>query len=145
MEVLIGTQPCASVVVTDVSNLGELTCVAPPGPGFGAVQLRIAVQGSGSGSIRFLYDAPVVTRVEGSPCVASAACPIQVRLFVHEAVILLWARAPCFEAEMGWFLHVIGRPSSCLCLAVLPLQIVGVNVGPGSAEAGPEPIVFIGE
>ncbi len=79
MDVTIGTQPCASIVVTDNVTLGELTCVAPPGPGFGAVQLRVTVEGSGTGSIRFSYDAPAVTRVLGSPCDASAVCSIQVR------------------------------------------------------------------
>jgi hypothetical protein len=80
MEVTIGTQPCAGVVITDNATLGEFTCVAPPGPGFGAVQLRVMVEGSGTGAIRFAYDAPVVTRVLGSPCDATAVCSIQVRL-----------------------------------------------------------------
>ena len=83
MEVTIGAQPCTSVVITDNTTLGELTCVAPPGPGFGAVQLRVTVDGSGTGSIRFAYDAPVVTRVLGSPCDAAAVCSIQVRASVH--------------------------------------------------------------
>jgi hypothetical protein len=78
MVVTIGAQPCGSVIVTDNATLGELTCVAPPGPGFGAVQLRVVVQGSGTGAIRFPYDAPVVYRVQGSPCDASATCPVQV-------------------------------------------------------------------
>jgi hypothetical protein len=79
MEVTIGAQPCAGVVITDNATLGELSCVAPPGPGFGAVQLRVTVEGSGTGAIRFAYDAPVVTRVLGSPCDAAAVCSIQVR------------------------------------------------------------------
>ncbi len=79
MEVTIGAQPCAGVVITNNATLGELTCVAPPGPGFGAVQLRVAVEGSGTGAIRFAYDAPGVTRVVGSPCDAAAVCSIQVR------------------------------------------------------------------
>jgi hypothetical protein len=79
MEVTIGTQPCAGVVITDNATLGELMCVAPAGPGFGAVQLRVTVEGSGTGSIRFAYDAPSVTQVLGSPCDAAAVCPIQVR------------------------------------------------------------------
>ncbi len=82
MEVTIGTQPCGSVVVTDNATMGEFACVAPPGPGFGAVQLRVAVEGSGTGAIRFAYDAPVVTRVLGSPCDAAATCPVQVRASV---------------------------------------------------------------
>ncbi len=79
MAVTIGNQPCINVVVTDNVTLGELSCVAPPGPGIGAAQLRVTVAGVGSGSFRFLYTGPEVTQVVGSPCDAAIACPVQVR------------------------------------------------------------------
>ncbi len=88
MEVTIGAQPCAAVVITDNATLGEFACVAPPGPGFGTVQLRVTVEGSGTGAIRFAYDAPVVTRVLGSPCDAAAFCSIQVRSSMPRCVAI---------------------------------------------------------
>jgi hypothetical protein len=78
MMVTIGAQPCGNTTVTDVAGLTELTCNAPPGPGFGAVQLRVSIEGSGSGTSRFLYDKPTVQQVLGTPCDAAEACPLQV-------------------------------------------------------------------
>lgn len=78
MTVTIGGLPCANVTVIDNATLTSFQCLAPPGPGFGDVQLQVAIFGSGGGSMQFLYDPPKVTRVVGTPCDAEALCPIQV-------------------------------------------------------------------
>jgi hypothetical protein len=143
MDVAIGTQPCGGVVVTDNATLGELTCVAPPGPGFGAVQLRVVVQGSGTGSIRFSYDAPVVAGVVGSPCDASATCPVQVG-----AIPACWPieRSNCCSPSRRAARGVTSCPRPpCVDAVLLAAQIVGVNLGSRSALTGPEPVVFVGE
>ncbi len=134
MEVLIGTQKCTNIVMTNNATLGEFTCVAPAGPGFGAVQLRVTVPGSGTGAIRFLYDAPSVTRVVGSPCDASTACPVQVRG-------TLCGRPRCPELPG---VGSAGRVNVCNAAVPRP-QIVGVNLGSRSPLTGAEPAVFVGE
>ena len=78
MEVTIGNLSCSVVTVTDLVGLSTLTCTAPPGPGFGNVQLQVSMLGSGYGSYRFWYNPPVVNSVSVSPCNAEAACPIEV-------------------------------------------------------------------
>ena len=79
MSVTIGNQSCTNVQVTDNVTYGALQCIAPPGPGYGDVQLRVAMLGSGIGAYRFEYNPPVVQRVTGSPCDADSPCPLQVR------------------------------------------------------------------
>jgi hypothetical protein len=79
MNVTIGGQPCADVTLVDTTTLDAFTCEAPPGPGFGAVQLRVAVPPAGTASFAFLYTAPSVTSVEPSPCLADALCQVTIR------------------------------------------------------------------
>jgi hypothetical protein len=75
--VTIGSQSCSNVVVTDTSGLGTLQCTAPPGPGFGDVQLRVSVVGGGNASTPFLYTAPAITGLSVVACAAETNEPIR--------------------------------------------------------------------
>ncbi len=76
--VSVGGVPCTGVVVTDAVGLGELRCVAPPGPGFGDVQVLVMVTGTGNASTLFLYTAPAVTSVNYAVCAADVNVVITV-------------------------------------------------------------------
>jgi hypothetical protein len=78
LRVSIGSQPCAQVNVTDLATLGKLVCVAPPGPGFGDMQLLVEMDGSGSGGFAFAYSPPRIHHIVGSPCDADIPCNMQV-------------------------------------------------------------------
>lgn len=87
MTVTVGNQSCSNV--SDVTYT-SLRCTAPPGPGFGDVQLVVTVVGSGAGGFPLHYNAPVVLALAGSPCDADVACPLQVRaqvFVVREPVV----------------------------------------------------------
>jgi hypothetical protein len=78
MNVTIGNQSCSAVTITDPVSLTSFSCVAPPGPGIGDVQLRVVVQSGGVASTPFLYDAPRVTRVSPSPCHSNTTCVVSI-------------------------------------------------------------------
>ncbi len=116
MAVTIGAQPCGNVTVTDATNLTELACVAPPGPGFGAVQLRVSIDGSGSGTARFQYDRPTVEVVVGTPCDAALACPLQVRTVL--AAHVLRVVPPTLAGSVD-----SSPPGAALCTGFPPLPL----------------------
>ncbi len=66
MSVTVGGRPCTNVSLLDAVSMSNFSCVAPPDPGTAGMQLRASVPGSGSGSLLFHYDPPVVRRVSPS-------------------------------------------------------------------------------
>lgn len=74
MNVTIGSQSCGSVTMSDLDTLSAFTCIVPPGPGLGDVQLRVRVDNGGSATTRFLYDPPHVVSVSPNPCQSNASC-----------------------------------------------------------------------
>jgi hypothetical protein len=76
MTVTTGTLPCTAVAITDAVNLTRFSCLAPPGPGFGAVLLNVTVTGLPSALVPLPYAAPEVHSVSGSPCDAELLCTV---------------------------------------------------------------------
>lgn len=68
-HVTIGTAECSNVVVSR-TNFTSLECLAPPGPGFGDVQVTVSVEGGGSGGQQFRCVSPPSAIVEqhSVPC-----------------------------------------------------------------------------
>jgi hypothetical protein len=149
MTVAIGTQPCTGVLVTDNVTLGVLECSAPPGPGIGTVQLAVSVQGSGSGTYRFLYAPPHVARVMESPGDAESTFNIQVRgpglasgLRAPASARVVCLRDLTTNCRMcppsDWRSGCVG-----LFVVVVP-QVIGSNLGLKSALTSPDPVVYLG-